>query len=795
MKKKKNARVSNTHLTSVNYYGFIGVLMIALFWSCTVVVAQSTTDEMPEPPLSDEVDEESAAADDSTAATDTEDTNDEAISTSDTALSEDDMVSISVTEGRIQDVLRSLAAMRPETTIMIDPEVEGEVSFEIQDMPWEMAIQLVADSHGLEIIRRSDNVYLVKPKEDVVEETADLKLELYTVEEILELSDAQLRNMYEAHPETKENKSIQEIRQIVSEDPENYIIRLSATNKPPIEVINLLARKSNIDFVFSSHFEPDPDAENKESANAGNAPPSEVGTPVSLNIRNRSIPVAIKLIANQGGLSANYQDGIWVVKPLQPEQMAKEPLLSQTFRVKYIPIDEKLITDIESLMSERGNVIARGKVLSVFDTAERLEQVEQILADQDLPTPQVLIESRFFVLSDTDSSGLGINWNSLTNEESGGLQFGALPESLTYDYMEHEVIEDLRTATLDLPELNATLHALANSDNARQLSNPKIIVNSDEQASIHIGRQEPIIKSTIDTSGETATTTFELDTNFGGDTVSVVDLLGDRPGASTHNTEYSGYTGYLDLGTKLTVAPSVKTEDEVYIRVIPELINRPGEKRLGEQVFPELFRIRVQTQFSLKSGETIALGGLVSEDTQNATNALPFLGKIPLLGKLFRYDTEETVRSETVIFLTVRVIWPDELDTVSAVPVNSNQIQPEIDKIRIQDAEGGVYNEEKIKERLRKLEEERGSRLFFRESAEEEEQETSKEKTEVVEPFSEIESTQIDEETKQEEAMTEGEASMAEEDAYMNMTEEETSVTEEESDSTEEEEAVEESKE
>ncbi len=615
----------------------------------------------------------------------------------------DDPVSISVTQGRIQDVLRELAAMRPGTTIMIDPEVSGQVSFELQEVPWEMALQLVADAQGLEIVRRSENVYLVRPATILVDEDRDLVLELYTRQEIERLPEHQLLAMYGAHYELPADPDTEEIRRQMMEAPEFYVKRLSVTNRKAIEVINHLARQSNIDFVFSTHFEPAPGADPEQPAAA---PSPESGPPISLNVRNRPVPVALRLIAEQGALSVFFQDGIWVVKPLRPEERILEPLITRTFNVRYIPVDEKLVADLESIKSDRGRIISRGKTLTVFETAERLEKMERIISDQDVPTPQVLIEARFFVLNDATAHELGIDWQPLTQpgDQGGGLSFGASAQPLTYDSFDKLHLGPLQ-ATLTLPQLTTVLRALDGMDKAQQLSNPKILVSSDEQATIHIGRQVPILRSLVDTSGQLPITTYELDPNFGGEAVQVIDLLPDRPGRLPPTDTYTAYSGYLDLGTKLTVAPSVKTEDEVYIRVVPELITRPADVTLGpdnfQQTFPVLFRVRVQTQFNLRSGQTVAIGGLVSEDKADVERGIAFLGRIPLIGRLFSYKTQELVRSETIIFLTVRVVSPDQIDAISAIPVNARDVQSEIDVIRIQDSENATYSEQRAREYLR----------------------------------------------------------------------------------------------
>ena len=71
----------------------------------------------------------------------------------------------------------------------------------------------------------------------------------------------------------------------------------------------------------------------------------------------------------------------------------------------------------------------------------------------------------------------------------------------------------------------------------------------------------------------------------------------------------------MDLGTMLTVAPSVKTAEEVYIKVVPILTNEIDTLTAADgNVYPIIFTTLVQTEFTLKSGSTIAIGGLVKEN-------------------------------------------------------------------------------------------------------------------------------------------------------------------------------------
>ncbi|MFW5803105.1 MAG: hypothetical protein ACOCWJ_04230, partial [Verrucomicrobiota bacterium] len=251
---------------------------------------------------------------------------------------------------------------------------------------------------------------------------------------------------------------------------------------------------------------------------------------------------------------------------------------------------------------------------------------------------------------------------------------------------------------LDIGQLNTVLHALRTSEGATQLSNPKVIVASDEQATIHIGDQTPIVKST--TEGETGIRSSELDGDFGGEMVESAALT---EGDDGQLRRYTTPKGYLDLGTKLSVSPSVKTEDEVYIKVMPELVTITGfESTASGDRYPQLFSTRVNTEFTIKSGQTIAIGGLVNERERDSESKVPVLGDIPLLGRAFRYNSTNMTKTETIIFLTVKIIPSEQLLTTSGIPVRAHMVQPQLDRIRSEDAQGAEYNEERARERMQK---------------------------------------------------------------------------------------------
>lgn len=663
------------------------------------------------------------------------------------AAATEDRVSISFTEASIQDVLRSLASMREGVNIVVDPGLTGEVTCQLEDVPWETALKLVTDMHGLVVTRDSENIYRVSRPQAAI--ASDLTIELHTAESIARLTDEEalaLAGDPSLGPE--------EARAFLADAPTRYVNRVIAENQPAVDIVTELARQASLNFAFSADFEVPVTQPGQPAAPA-------VLPPVSLNLRNIGLEDALLLIAEQGKLTIINRNGVWLVSPYRPEAVQLEPLKMETFTINYLPLDDELVAILQTLCTERGRVTkGKNKILIVRATADSIEAIRETLLVMDRPTPQVLIEARFFQAGDGFSKKLGIDWKDLgtvggftidgtwedlsmqepnlgylfsqadpgadppvysspvgwafgLNENNTAIWDELIPGSAQQrlDIKNFE-LDTIQYAYLSWPDVQIVLHAMEESNDVKQIANPKIICNSDEQATIHIGEQRPIIKSTIETGEGNNTIAYELDGDYGDEEISEVDLGGqDGP---TQQRSYTTNKGYLDLGTKLTVLPSVKTEEEVYLRVVPELLSVRAENNFvisgggdtGDTVtgvvsYPTLFRTYVRSQFTLKSGQTVAIGGLVSEDERKEVNGIPLLNRIPWLGKwLFSYESTSVVRSETIIFITVKVISGKELQTVAGVPIRSKSVQEEIDRIHEEDADGAEYNEDKAREAL-----------------------------------------------------------------------------------------------
>jgi type II secretory pathway component GspD/PulD (secretin) len=601
-----------------------------------------------------------------------------------------DLVQMTFTDAELQDVLRSLAALRPEVNISMDPEVTGKVPLlSLHGVTWEKALQIVADSNGLEIMEAPGNVYRVRRA--VSKTAAKIAIQLMTLKDVEALSDDQIRDLLASREGERKTMSGQQ-REYLRQNVQVYLKELTVRDAFAVEVIQALAEKSDLNLVFT------PSAKDPEKV--------KLASPITLKLKHMAVVDALRLVAAQGGFSCNVQNGVWVVMPRPPTKVTMEPLILETFQVNFLALDDSLIKLCQGLLSERGKASAgKNKILVVRDSSDGVEAVRRTLEAMDKPTPQVLIEARFFELNKTSGKDLGINWSQLGADGSGiSLSSSFSPLDFSRDLKDSSADKQIMTATLNFGELAGIIKALEENDGARELSNPKVLVSSDEQATIHIGEQRPILKATLDASSGGGTVTgFELDGAYGGEKVHDEQLVEREK--YEEDRSYTVRKGYLDLGTKLTVAPSVKTKDEVYIKVVPELTTLLGEKEVditgGLKVeYPILFSTRVRTEFTIQSTQTIAIGGLVSERKEKSESRVPVLGYIPIFGRLFSYESEEMRRTETVIFLTVTVIPSRSMTLTSGIPVRAKLIQAELPIIRQDDAHGPGYMEPSNSETL-----------------------------------------------------------------------------------------------
>jgi type II secretory pathway component GspD/PulD (secretin) len=192
------------------------------------------------------------------------------------------------------------------------------------------------------------------------------------------------------------------------------------------------------------------------------------------------------------------------------------------------------------------------------------------------------------------------------------------------------------------------------------------VANGATNAVFSVGDREPIIRTeiqrgTIDSPGDIITA--ELDTDV--------------------NTEYIS-DGYLATGIDLRVIPVVKTDNLIEAEIIPSLRRKTDDKFVAGNSWPIISVKEIRTRFTLRSGQTVAIGGLTDTSNLKDTTQIPFLGSIPLIGKYLFSHTEDVKKQvETIIFVTLSLAQPETLYDNVGIPLNADLVHRRMIKDRV----------------------------------------------------------------------------------------------------------------
>jgi general secretion pathway protein D len=194
-------------------------------------------------------------------------------------------------------------------------------------------------------------------------------------------------------------------------------------------------------------------------------------------------------------------------------------------------------------------------------------------------------------------------------------------------------------------ELLAFLSLSDNAGNARVISEPSLIATDSIPASINVGTQVPVLTGTIITPGGGTNTQSQ--------------------GISSHNT-----------GVTLQVNARVNPSGVVTL-IINQEVSKPTSTNTSNIQTPSFDQQVVQTQITMQDGDTIAIGGIISENTSSGSAGVPGLNRLPVVGGIFGSKTYNHDRSELILFMTPHVIY-DTNDLLEA----SQELKARIKKLR-----------------------------------------------------------------------------------------------------------------
>lgn len=432
---------------------------------------------------------------------------------------------------------------------------------------------------------------------------------------------------------------------------------------------------------------------------------------LNVNVRDTEIPVVLEMLSYQarlnivasthvkGRISANLYDVTLpealeaILLPNQyafrrvgstifvgtPEEIAAHnpPPQTRIFRLRYISAGEAL-TAVGALLGEDGKVLAGGAAgaesrgqddltarpasgdyLIVTASPERLEAVARLLTEVDVRPRQVLIEATILRATLNEKTELGIDFtllggvdfqnvlsvsNAAANVRTGplapeefqdtnfnvntGFSANVTPGGLTFGIIKNNI--------------GVFLRALEGVTDVVVVANPKVIALNRQEAEVIVGRRDGYLTTTVTQTAAIQTVEF------------------------------------LETGTQVRIRPIINDDGTVRLFVYPK--DSSGGLTAANLPFEET--TEAKAEILVNDGHTVLIGGLFRERTVGSRSQVPGVGSIPLAGVLFQSRSDQTVREEVIVLLTVHVLketaeeagrFAELLDDVERVRVGSRR--------------------------------------------------------------------------------------------------------------------------
>jgi len=406
------------------------------------------------------------------------------------------------------------------------------------------------------------------------------------------------------------------------------LITIDFIETPIEDVLRIIAQEADIDIVKS------PKVTGLVSATLNNVPVGEV-------LDN------ILAVHNFGYVKTNNM--IRIV-PQADLINTTEKMESKVYRLTYADVTA-VAQALDKFISAKGSISVNPGTsnIVVTDTESKVKAIDDFIEEVDRVTEQVVVEVRIYDVTGDGSEDLDIEWNAgrMTENSFGqpvaestgnGIQYnkdtinsdvpdGIVKQNSTKrtDPFTAASFDETNGGSIRLGFLNDSvsidmlLSALHAEGFAKLLANPSIMVLDNETAKFEIVKEIPYKE--------------ESDTSQGGKLTS---------------------TKFKDVGVKLEVTPHITRESMLRLHIMPEFGIVEDLSRLDGA--PTVNTRRLDTIALLKSGQTVVLGGLKQYETTKDYLKTPILGDIPLLGLLFRSESETVKESELLVFIMPMII-------------------------------------------------------------------------------------------------------------------------------------------
>ncbi|HEX4665654.1 MAG TPA: secretin N-terminal domain-containing protein [Chthoniobacterales bacterium] len=400
------------------------------------------------------------------------------------------------------------------------------------------------------------------------------------------------------------------------------------------QVLRLLARQAKVNMVVSE---------------------AVTGT-VTMRLEDVTALQAIGIIVKSKGLFMDQIDNVYYIKTAA--ERTAEPTESDSYQFSYARAKEIAPLLASQLASKDvPQVDERTNTIFYRETRSNIDSIRKMLVQIDRPTKQVMIEARLVEVNANPKQSYGINWGGVVGGSSN-------PQTFRYGGSNPTVVKDDGTVTppalvfdqdtgtlrprdfflnalpggglnalagqfaiLSVPQMSVTLRLLNEDSDAEFLANPRVVTADNQQAKIEIIRNQPVPQ--LNFNEQTATAVFG---------------------------------GFEDkkFGNTLVVRPSVNKDDFITLSVKPEISNKVADATFqfaGATVASPIIDTRtLDSNVLIKSGDTLAIGGLLQDEVTKGRTKVPIMGDIPILGYFFQEKLNARSKRNLLVFVTPTIL-------------------------------------------------------------------------------------------------------------------------------------------
>ena len=268
-----------------------------------------------------------------------------------------------------------------------------------------------------------------------------------------------------------------------------------------------------------------------------------------------------------------------------------------------------------------------GNTVMVLSTERNFAHMQKLLEQLDQPVKQVLVRVLVAEVTVEDGLDLGVQLESLSKTIRSG------NTSVSGEYSFWDKNAGLSNFLLSNGDFRLAVRALASNTSFDVLSRPYVLTADNRQATVNVSQEVPVINGSRTDSNNNVTSTF------------------DR----------------RDVGVILKITPQINSEGSVVLDVNQELsaLSDQGIAVAKDIQAPIIRKRTMTTRVMVRNGQTVVIGGLVSDTMTERIQKVPLLGDIPILGMLFRRQQKSTGKTELMVFLTPQVVAdPTSLEEV-----------------------------------------------------------------------------------------------------------------------------------